>query len=70
MSVEVLLLNTCNLVIFNLFLHEMHLSGCTNPDYVVTVDDVDKLIAVECVPMDDGGTQVCLMLKWCSFLNI
>ncbi|CAI9779308.1 unnamed protein product [Fraxinus pennsylvanica] len=25
----------------------------TNPDYVVTADDVDKLIAVECIPMNE-----------------
>lgn len=33
-------------------------SGATNPEYVVTADDVDKLIAVECIPMDDQGRQV------------
>ncbi|CAJ1948690.1 unnamed protein product [Sphenostylis stenocarpa] len=32
-------------------------SGATNPEYVVTADDVDKLIAVECIPMDDKGRQ-------------
>jgi len=32
--------------------------GATNPEYVVTADDVDKLIAVECIPMDDKGRQV------------
>ncbi|KAG9454482.1 hypothetical protein H6P81_007386 [Aristolochia fimbriata] len=34
-----------------------YIEGATNPDYVVTADDVDKLIAVECIPMDDGGNQ-------------
>ena len=34
-------------------------SGATNPEYVVTADDVDKIIAVECIPMDDQGHQVC-----------
>ncbi|KAJ4721102.1 Toll/interleukin-1 receptor (TIR) domain-containing protein [Melia azedarach] len=33
-------------------------SGATNRDYVVTADDVDKLIALECIPMDDQGHQV------------
>lgn len=33
-------------------------AGATNPEYVVTADDVDKLIAVECIPMDDQGRQV------------
>lgn len=32
--------------------------GATNPEYVVGADDVDKLIAVECIPMDDKGHQV------------
>lgn len=27
---------------------------------MVTADDVDKLIAVECIPMDDQGRQVIL----------
>ncbi|KAL5973862.1 hypothetical protein ACLOJK_030520 [Asimina triloba] len=31
--------------------------GATNPDYVVTADDVDKLLSVECIPMDDVGHQ-------------
>ncbi|KAK6918097.1 hypothetical protein RJ641_016519 [Dillenia turbinata] len=34
-----------------------YIEGATNPEYVVTADDVDKLIAVECVPMDDNGRQ-------------
>ncbi|KAK9120589.1 hypothetical protein Syun_018206 [Stephania yunnanensis] len=33
------------------------IEGATNPDYVVTADDVDKLIAVECIPMNDNGHQ-------------
>lgn len=32
--------------------------GATNPDYVVTAEDVDKFIAVECIPMDEQGRQV------------
>ena len=32
-------------------------TGATNPEYVVTADDVDKLIAVECIPMDEQGRQ-------------
>lgn len=32
--------------------------GATNPEYVVTADDVDTLIAVECIPMDNQGRQV------------
>ncbi|KAJ9680328.1 hypothetical protein PVL29_019597 [Vitis rotundifolia] len=34
-----------------------YIEGATNPEYVVTADDVDKLISVECVPMDDNGRQ-------------
>uniref|UniRef100_A0A2P2M695 Uncharacterized protein LOC105115869 isoform X6 n=2 Tax=Rhizophora mucronata TaxID=61149 RepID=A0A2P2M695_RHIMU len=34
-----------------------YIEGATNPEYFVTADDVDKLIAVECIPMDDQGRQ-------------
>ncbi|KAL8204385.1 hypothetical protein R6Q57_010008 [Mikania cordata] len=34
-----------------------YIEGATNPDYVLTADDVDKLIAVECIPMDERGRQ-------------
>ncbi|KAF5783233.1 hypothetical protein HanXRQr2_Chr11g0505571 [Helianthus annuus] len=34
-----------------------YIEGATNPEYVVTADDVDKLIAVECIPMDDQNRQ-------------
>ncbi|XP_022948179.1 uncharacterized protein LOC111451815 isoform X2 [Cucurbita moschata] len=34
-----------------------YIEGATNPEYVVAADDVDKLIAVECIPMDDKGHQ-------------
>ncbi|KAI4347745.1 hypothetical protein L6164_008528 [Bauhinia variegata] len=34
-----------------------YIEGATNPEYIVTADDVDKLIAVECIPMDDKGRQ-------------
>ncbi|XP_050222015.1 uncharacterized protein LOC126672123 isoform X2 [Mercurialis annua] len=34
-----------------------YIEGATNPEYIVTADDVDKLIAVECIPMDDQGRQ-------------
>uniref|UniRef100_A0A803MZV1 AIR9-like A9 domain-containing protein n=1 Tax=Chenopodium quinoa TaxID=63459 RepID=A0A803MZV1_CHEQI len=35
-----------------------YIEGATNPEYVVTADDVDKCIAVECIPMDENGRQV------------
>ncbi|XP_047955044.1 uncharacterized protein LOC125201138 isoform X2 [Salvia hispanica] len=34
-----------------------YIEGATNPEYVVTADDVDKFIAVECIPMDEQGRQ-------------
>ncbi|KAI8545598.1 hypothetical protein RHMOL_Rhmol07G0051800 [Rhododendron molle] len=34
-----------------------YIEGATNPEYVVAADDMDKLIAVECIPMDDRGLQ-------------
>ncbi|GMN61566.1 hypothetical protein TIFTF001_030656 [Ficus carica] len=34
-----------------------YIEGATNPEYIVTADDVDKIIAVECIPMDDQGRQ-------------
>ncbi|GAV90476.1 LOW QUALITY PROTEIN: hypothetical protein CFOL_v3_33885, partial [Cephalotus follicularis] len=34
-----------------------YIEGATNPEYVVTADDVDKIIAVECIPMDDQDRQ-------------
>ncbi|KAF7151857.1 hypothetical protein RHSIM_Rhsim02G0103300 [Rhododendron simsii] len=33
-------------------------SGATNPEYVVTADDMDKFLVVECIPMDDRVLQV------------
>ncbi|KAE9459910.1 hypothetical protein C3L33_08180, partial [Rhododendron williamsianum] len=35
-----------------------YIEGATNPEYVVTTNDMDKLIAVECIPMDDRGLQM------------
>ncbi|OWM70871.1 uncharacterized protein LOC116214220 isoform X2 [Punica granatum] len=34
-----------------------YIEGATNPEYVVTADDVETLIAVECIPMDNQGRQ-------------
>ncbi|XP_020247530.1 uncharacterized protein LOC109825174 isoform X2 [Asparagus officinalis] len=33
------------------------IEGATVPDYVVTADDVDTFLAVDCTPMDDSGRQ-------------
>lgn len=45
-------------ILFTLLFCKTIYPGATNPEYVVTADDVDKLIAVECIPMDDQGRQV------------
>ncbi|KAD6453674.1 hypothetical protein E3N88_08380 [Mikania micrantha] len=34
-----------------------YIKGATNPEYVITADDVDKVIALECVPVDNQGRQ-------------
>ncbi|XP_026436591.1 LEAF RUST 10 DISEASE-RESISTANCE LOCUS RECEPTOR-LIKE PROTEIN KINASE-like 2.1 [Papaver somniferum] len=38
-----------------------YIEGATDPDYVVTADDIDKLIAVDCIPMNGDGCQGELM---------
>ncbi|KAH9771183.1 hypothetical protein KPL71_012613 [Citrus sinensis] len=35
-----------------------YIKGAIGPEYVVTADDVGKLISVECIPMDDQGHMV------------
>ncbi|KAH9706685.1 hypothetical protein KPL70_012304 [Citrus sinensis] len=35
-----------------------YIKGAIEPEYVVTADDVGKLISVECIPMDDQGHMV------------
>lgn len=46
-----------------------YIEGATNPEYVVTADDVDKLIAVECIPMDDQGRQGELVRRFANDQN-
>ncbi|XP_010661246.1 uncharacterized protein LOC100262416 isoform X2 [Vitis vinifera] len=46
-----------------------YIEGATNPEYVVTADDVDKLISVECVPMDDNGRQGELVKRFANDQN-
>lgn len=50
----------CKCDVFRQFYHSIFyfISGATNPEYVVTADDVDKFIACECIPMDEQGRQV------------
>lgn len=31
----------------------MYIDGAAQPDYVITADDIDNVVAVECVPMDE-----------------
>lgn len=35
-----------------------YIKGAIEPEYVVTADDVGKLISVECIPMDDQGHMI------------
>lgn len=46
-----------------------YIEGATNPEYVVTADDVDKLIAVECIPMDDNNRQGDLVRRFANDQN-
>ncbi|XP_050280824.1 uncharacterized protein LOC126721803 isoform X3 [Quercus robur] len=46
-----------------------YIEGATNPEYIVTADDVDKLIAVECIPMDDIGHQGELVKRFANDQN-
>ncbi|KAD6453675.1 hypothetical protein E3N88_08381 [Mikania micrantha] len=34
-----------------------YIKGATNPEYAVKADDVDKFIALECIPMNKEGRQ-------------
>ncbi|XP_021755149.1 uncharacterized protein LOC110720424 [Chenopodium quinoa] len=46
-----------------------YIEGATNPEYVVTADDVDKCIAVECIPMDENGRQGELVRRFANDQN-
>ncbi|KAH7848035.1 hypothetical protein Vadar_033068 [Vaccinium darrowii] len=46
-----------------------YIEGATFAEYLVTADDVDKLIAVECIPMDDRGRQGNLVRHFANGLN-
>lgn len=46
-----------------------YIDGATNPEYGVTADDVDKLIAVECIPMDERGHQGELVKRFANDQN-
>ncbi|XP_021850519.1 uncharacterized protein [Spinacia oleracea] len=46
-----------------------YIEGATNPEYVVTADDVDKSIAVECIPMDENGRQGELVRRFANDQN-
>ncbi|KAM7472385.1 hypothetical protein LguiA_010568 [Lonicera macranthoides] len=37
-----------------------YIEGATYPEYIVTADDIDKIIALKCVPMDDQGRELVL----------
>ncbi|KAF6993027.1 hypothetical protein CFC21_009972 [Triticum aestivum] len=45
------------------------IEGATTSDYVVTADDVDTLLAVDCTPMDDNGRQGNLVMEFANNAN-
>uniref|UniRef100_A0A1D1YHD7 5'-3' exoribonuclease 2 n=1 Tax=Anthurium amnicola TaxID=1678845 RepID=A0A1D1YHD7_9ARAE len=68
-------INRTTLCIFQWVRHlqdgtRQYIEGATNPDYVVTADDVDKLLSVECVPMDDSGRQGELVRHFANDQNL
>ncbi|XP_042470475.1 uncharacterized protein LOC122052825 isoform X1 [Zingiber officinale] len=46
-----------------------YIEGATVPDYVVTADDVDTILAVECTPIDDSGHQGDLVRQFANNQN-
>ncbi|XP_008796274.2 uncharacterized protein LOC103711776 isoform X2 [Phoenix dactylifera] len=46
-----------------------YIEGATVPEYVVTADDVDTLLAVDCTPMDDNGRQGELVRQFANNQN-
>nr|XP_010919943.1 uncharacterized protein LOC105043916 isoform X1 [Elaeis guineensis] len=46
-----------------------YIEGATVPEYVVTSDDVDTLLAVDCTPMDDHGRQGELVRQFANNQN-
>ncbi|KAK1612859.1 hypothetical protein QYE76_036532 [Lolium multiflorum] len=45
------------------------IEGATMDNYVVTADDVDSLLGVDCTPMDDYGRQGDLVMKFANSKN-
>lgn len=35
-----------------------HKTGAAQPEYTITADDCDSMVAIECVPMDERGRRV------------
>ena len=33
-------------------------AGAAQPEYTITADDCDNMVAIECVPMDERGRRV------------
>ncbi|XP_074585826.1 uncharacterized protein LOC141841557 [Curcuma longa] len=46
-----------------------YIEGATVPEYVVTADDVDTILAVECTPIDDSGHQGDLVRQFANYQN-
>lgn len=36
----------------------MIFTGAAQPEYTITADDCDSMVAIECVPMDERGRRV------------
>lgn len=34
------------------------ITGAAQPEYTITADDYDNMVAIECVPMDERGRRV------------
>ena len=34
------------------------MTGAAQPEYTITADDYDSMVAIECVPMDERGRRV------------
>ncbi|WOL16663.1 hypothetical protein Cni_G25451 [Canna indica] len=46
-----------------------YIEGASVPEYVVTADDVDTILAVECTPIDDSGQQGDLVRQFANNQN-
>lgn len=47
-------------------------TGAAQPEYTITADDCDSMVAIECVPMDERGRRVSTDVKYsiCTLMNV